>query len=121
MRKPIKIIFDDKSEEDFDDIEIEEMSNDWETMRMQPKIKQETLEEVAEKYSILESTPENRVNCKEDFIAGAKWQQERMYSVEEVYDILEEAMEDVELFGLVWHEDGDYKNLKKWFKYFEKK
>jgi hypothetical protein len=71
-------------------------------------MKQETLEEVAEKYSILESTPENRVNCKEDFIKGAKWQQEQIldFLYEEITErrdystskIWEKALEFIEQF-----------------------
>ena len=61
----------------------------------------ETLEELAEKYSINEfplkkfkGTQWNnqRENCKQDFLAGAKagakWQQERSYSEEDVYNLL---------------------------------
>jgi len=47
------------------------------------KPKQETLEEAAEKYY---SKYINRL--RPAFIAGARWQQERMYSEEEVLDIL---------------------------------
>ena len=45
----------------------------------------ETLEEAAENYNL------NTINAfgdYESFIAGAKWQQERSYSEEEVYHIL---------------------------------
>jgi hypothetical protein len=44
-------------------------------------MEQETLEEAAEKYS---SISFNRQDLYDGFIAGAKWQQERMYSEEEV-------------------------------------
>jgi hypothetical protein len=50
-------------------------------------MKQETLEEAAEKYV-------EEDNCNRyynDFIAGAKWQAERMYSEEEVIRIARES------------------------------
>jgi hypothetical protein len=50
----------------------------------QEEPKQETLEEAAEKY--VEEDNNNRYY--NDFIAGAEWQQERMYSEEEVYNLL---------------------------------
>ena len=55
----------------------------------------ETLQEAAEKYH-------NKISKKrntqlgvpsEDFIAGAKWQQQRMYSEEEVIAIVEKSRE----------------------------
>jgi hypothetical protein len=55
----------------------------------------ETLEEAAKKYH-------NKISKKrntqlgvpsEDFIAGAKWQQQRMYSEEEVIAIVEKSRE----------------------------
>jgi hypothetical protein len=51
--------------------------------------KQETLEEAAEKY--VEEDNNNRYY--NDFIAGAKWQAERMYSEEEVIAIVEKSRE----------------------------
>jgi len=53
-------------------------------------IKQETLEEAAEKYS---SISFNRQDLYDGFIAGAKWQAERMYSKEEVSAIVEKSRE----------------------------
>lgn len=51
--------------------------------------KQVTLEEVAEEYAISKSSSSvfQKAHIR-DFIAGAKWQQERMYSEEEVKEIL---------------------------------
>ena len=43
-----------------------------------------------------------------------------MYSEEEVYNLLEEAMKDCYDQELEYHYDGDYKNLKEWFKQFSK-
>ena len=50
--------------------------------------KEETLEEAAEKYSKKSSASVFQEAHKRDFIAGAKWQAERMYSEEEVENIL---------------------------------
>ena len=60
--------------------------------------KQETLEEAAERLYPINSTGGdmemlsrhqlNNCSKQEGFIAGAKWQQERMYSEEEVENIL---------------------------------
>jgi hypothetical protein len=61
-------------------------------------MKQETLEEVAENYGwrIKTNTFSDPVkanelanSAKQDFINGAKWQQERSYSEEEVINLLE--------------------------------
>ena len=47
-------------------------------------MKQETLEEAAEKYE----NKDQHQRSKLDFVEGAKWQQERMYSEEEVKELL---------------------------------
>ena len=57
---------------------------------------EETLEEAAENFAITIQTKEgtvSRLNAIEWFKAGAKWQQEqeRMYSKEEVQDILRKS------------------------------
>jgi hypothetical protein len=66
-----------------------------ETFYQEPK--QETLEEAAEKYADFSNDYVplafafgNKFNetTKRDFIEGAKWQEERMYSEEEVYNLL---------------------------------
>ena len=81
-----------------------------------------------------------------DFIAGVKWQQEpeqffnddrvktlekgieyllkkqeKMYSEEEVYNIIEQAMKDCYSLELEARYSGDYKNLKQYFEQFKKK
>ena len=50
--------------------------------------KQETLEEVAERYSKKSSASVFQEAHKRDFIEGAKWQAERSYSEEEVTQLL---------------------------------
>jgi hypothetical protein len=75
-------------------------------------MKQETLEEAADKFG--------GDNINDDihfsFIAGAKWQAERMYSEEEVRKIAEEVR---------WQAIGNplefTKNFDKWFQQHKKK
>ncbi len=45
----------------------------------------------------------------------------RMYSEEEVYNLLEKSMVDIIEWELDYHHSGDYKNLKEWFEQFKKK
>jgi len=78
--------------------------------------KQETLEEAAEKYSLQFLNQEENKFSKEDFINGAKWQQERMYSEEEVYQLL------YDLSGQVLNNKvSTPKLLDKWFEQFKNK
>ena len=76
--------------------------------------KQETLEEEAKKYANELPEPYNyglNTDKKKGFIAGAKWQQERMYSEEEVLELL-------------LNRPGPYlsdEEIKKWFEQFKKK
>ena len=48
---------------------------------------QETLEQVAEKYSKRSTAPIFQRAHKQDFIAGAEWQSKKMYSEEEVLEV----------------------------------
>lgn len=80
-------------------------------------MKKETLEEIR-KYAELSYYNGDEVNA---FVGGAKWQEERMYSEEEVYSLLEQSMKDCHLWELEEHYSGDYKNLKEWFEQFKKK
>ncbi len=48
-------------------------------------------------------------------------QQERMYSEEEVYNLLETSIKDCHLWELEEHHSGNYKNLTEWFEQFKKK
>ena len=50
---------------------------------------EQTIEEAAEIYSSQFLNQEENKFSKEDFINGAKWMQERMYSEEEVINLLE--------------------------------
>ena len=78
-------------------------------------MKQETLEEAAERFKTFCSW-----GCEKSFIEGAKLQQERSYSEEEVYNILEMAMISCYTEELETHYSGDFKNLKEWFEQFKK-
>jgi len=66
-------------------------------------MKKETLEEAAERYV-------EEDNCNRyynDFIAGGKWQAERMYSEKEVYDLLRQFPNKEELDS--WFEQNKKK------------
>jgi hypothetical protein len=92
--------------------------------------KQETLEEAAENYGwrIKTNSFSDRVKAnelaessKQDFIEGAKWQAERMYSEEEVYELLlkhQSAYRSVvrNTSPLDWSFD-----IKQWFEQFKTK
>jgi hypothetical protein len=88
------------------------------------KPKQETLEEAAEKYlqewrlvnNIHLSNVIHAERCKNDFIAGAKWQAERMYGEEEVLKLLYEL-------HLIHNLDSDMTFMKvdEWFEQFKNK
>ncbi len=83
-----------------------------------------TLEEAAEnhlqKWRLLNNTHLSNIlhaqRCKNDFIAGAKWQAERMYSEEDVMN----ALHSVEL---KYNRDFSkiYEGVKEWFEQFKKK
>lgn len=75
----------------------------------QEEPKQETtLEEAAENYAD-QYTWIQDFDAYTDFIAGAKWQQERMYSEEEVIELLNNCRGENPI------------DIKKWFEQFKKK
>lgn len=78
----------------------------------QEEHKQETLEETAEKYAELSYYNRDDVNA---FVNGAKWQAERMYSEEEVLELLHKRM--------IYTLGNDYQEITttKWFEQFKKK
>lgn len=80
-------------------------------------MKQETLEEAAEKY--IETSHYMNKNRMTDIIFGAKWQAERMYSEEEV----EQMINSFEKLCYKYQSNKDWFPSKKseWFKQFKKK
>ena len=131
--KPLKIIIPkeeptmvDKLKEYFNNTTKEQIKKDWdETCKQTEEIisptideflkaqeqfnKQETLEEAAESYA---KPFDNRFWVVATFKDGAKWQQERMYSEEEVLRIITSCKEYLSF--------GDEFNDKEWFKQFKK-
>ena len=96
-------VFNDEKKENIKKF-IDEINN--------PSQPNQALEEAAEnKYGLSNQYSKNRIG----FIEGAKWQQERMYSEEEVMDILllsYSSISDKSLAGA---------DLRKWFEQFKKK
>lgn len=82
--------------------------------------KQETLEEAAKKYAnkVWDYSDSNEktlhTNCNKAFLKGAKWQQEKSYSEEEVLEILKLRLK---WFRILPDEFED----NKWFEQFKKK
>jgi len=70
-------------------------------------MKQETLEEAAANLA------DPNVDKTDNWIAGAKWQSERMYSEEEVKQIIDAT--------LIEHSDFVLADIPKWFEQFKKK
>ena len=86
----------------------------------QEELKQETLEEAAEKYlqecrllnNIHLSNPIHAERCKNNFIAGAKWQSEKMYS--------EDDLRKAYRWGTTVN-NGTKEHFNEWLKKFKKK
>jgi hypothetical protein len=82
--------------------------------------KQETLEEAAENYG--NSIGNKNGTAQFDFIRGAKWQQERMYSEEEVRNLFRNYQYDSAQFAAIMEGDTDGKPTPTgWFEKFKKK
>lgn len=88
------------------------------------KSKQETLEEAAENYGwrIKTNSFSNKVkanelveSAKQDFIEGAKWQAEKMYSEEQVKEIFYAG------FNYAENKNENIPNFKQYFEQFKKK
>jgi hypothetical protein len=79
------------------------------------KLKQETLEEAAEKYAKQFDYAEDS-SPQIDFIEGAKWQAERMYSEEDIMNALHSVeLKDNKDYSKI------YSGMKEWFEQFKKK
>ena len=85
----------------------------------------ETLEEAPERLypenweSIMDGQHDSNSYERTAFINGAKWQQERMYSEEEVYDLIHKR--DVFWTRYKNTYSQDYISTKDWFEQFKKK
>ena len=87
------------------------------------RLNKETLEEAAENYAEHQLTGMSdktaKFKCINDFISGAKWQAERMYSEEQLREAFIQGVLNVdcsEMYGL------DYKLTEQdWFEQFKKK
>ena len=88
-------------------------------------MKQETIEEAAEKYlqecrlltNIHLSNPVHAERCKNNFIAGSKHMAERMYSEEDLKEAFKVNYTPFSATNI-----GDFdKDWNKWFKQFKKK
>jgi hypothetical protein len=81
-------------------------------------MEQETLEEATKKYANkngdIPTTELEDAIFKQGFIDGAKWQQQRSYSEEEVVDIAKQAFVLGKNFGLIG-------TFKEWFDTVKKK
>jgi predicted metal-dependent HD superfamily phosphohydrolase len=77
-------------------------------------MEKETLEEAADRHI--------HGDKRKNFIRGANWQAERMYSEEEVIELLEYTRENFYDTGTKWHEEP-YKDLtsKELLEQFKKK
>jgi hypothetical protein len=90
--------------------------------------KQETLEETAEKYkiNIIKSGRSHRVEytqqIKIDFIAGAKWQQERSYNEEDIMFAYEQGarLALISQSPIALHK-GEFPTPDEWFDKFKNK
>jgi hypothetical protein len=78
----------------------------------QEELKQETLEEAAEKFT--QTWFQNNDFTKELFIKGANWQAERMYSEEDIHKIVESYQNTME-------NNPTYITYNQWFEQFKKK
>jgi hypothetical protein len=91
-------------------------------------MKEETLEEAAENYTIniIKSGRSHRVEytkqIKLDFMAGAKWQQERSYSEEDMMFAYEQGarLAFISQSPLALHK-GEFPKPQEWFEQFKNK
>ena len=76
-------------------------------------MKRETLEEAAERLFpiILEDGWDKNKQYRNEWVEGAKWQQERSYSEEEVVKLLIKFNQEIQ----------EVENVREWFEEFKKK
>jgi hypothetical protein len=105
----------------FSDLALEQQ---YDNMIKALDMKQETPEEAAERFYPIPKGGSmwmpsrddlNKANKQEGFIEGTKWQAERMYSEEEVFNLCRE-------FAIFVQRNGpSYKKQQEWFEQFKKK
>jgi hypothetical protein len=103
------------------EIKLEDIFNDEKKQGVKDLIdahKQETIEEAAERLAKIHcdvrvNTNTTEFQIQQLIIKGAKWQQKRMYSEEEVLELLLKSK--IETSNLY------YEDMKEWFKQFKKK
>ena len=81
--------------------------------------KEETLEEAAQRLYPIELEDDEwdkNKQYRDEWIEGAKWQQERMYSEEEVFKIIASLLHTPKLV-----EESSWEDIAKWFEQFKKK
>jgi hypothetical protein len=84
------------------------------------ELKQETLEESAEKYAEGKSSNFSFRNTHiRDFKAGAKWQSERMYSEEELREAFKQGHSSARKGS--YNQITEQEDFDKWFEQFKKK
>ena len=79
-------------------------------------MKDQELRKAAEKATDIDGLDWENVYAREKFIEGAKWQQERMYSEEEVFNLLMEFSSQDRNSS-----SGTPHSIAKWFEQFKKK
>jgi hypothetical protein len=87
----------------------------------QEEPKQETLEEAIKREYETRKFNSDFPFDPQSFKLGAKWQAERMYSVEEVLEILENHTEYLKTFIFQYIDREDIEENKTWFEQFKKK
>jgi hypothetical protein len=80
-------------------------------------LKQETLEKAAEIYASHSLKEERQKDLNMGFQDGAKWQEQRMYSEEEILDLLNKREDYINSEDNIF----DYQSTNQWFEQFKKK
>jgi len=100
---------------------VKEFAEYYKKVPLVEESKQETLKEAAENYAEIYRCPATNYNeyCKHDIISainfGAKWQAERMYSEEEVLDLLAKFRRENRGKDFI-----PFKDIQEWFEQFKK-
>ena len=91
------------------DMEFNGTPEEWDALVKKNK-KKETLEEAAEKYWVKQPYNEDA------FIEGAKWQQERMYSEEDMRKAYDQGIDDSFDIGFSNKDDANFNEFIEQFK-----